>query len=57
MFKIVPDGAAYSTVYTDVNFLCHTCGIMVNKVYYSERTGVAEWICTDKHLSRDKIGV
>lgn len=57
IFKIVPDGASYNTVYTDIVFQCQVCGINVNKVYYSERTGIGEWVCPDKHVSRENIGV
>lgn len=57
IFKIIPDGASYNTLYTDLEFKCQECGLLVNKVYYSERTGIGEWICADKHVSREKIGV
>ena len=57
IFKIIPDGASYNTVYSDLEFKCQVCDLIVDKVYYLERTGIAEWICKDKHLSRDTIGV
>lgn len=57
IFKIVPDGAAYITSHTDLEFKCKECGMSVDKVYYSERTGIGEWICQYKHVSREKIGV
>jgi hypothetical protein len=57
LFKIIPDGVSYDTLYNDVVLFCKTCGIEVNKVIYSERTGIGEWICSNMHLSKEKIGV
>jgi hypothetical protein len=56
IFKIIPDGSSYSTLYDDVILLCKTCGVEVNKVIYSERTGVGEWICSKLHSSKAVIG-
>jgi hypothetical protein len=57
IFKIIPDGVSYHTLYNDVVLLCKTCGVEVYKVVYSERTGIGEWICSEMHLSREVIGV
>lgn len=57
IFKIIPDGPSYHTLYDDVVFVCKTCGVEVYKVTYSERTGIGEWVCPEMHLSREKIGV
>lgn len=57
IFKIVPDGASYTTLYSDVEVECKSCGDIVTKLSYFERTGLAEWICKNMHLSREKIGV
>lgn len=56
-FKIIPDGASYNILYTDVDLACQTCGAIVNKVSYFERTGIAEWVCPQLHFTREKIGV
>lgn len=55
--KIIRDGSSYTTLFTDINIECTTCKEIVSKVYYSERTGVGEWICSRMHLSKDVIGV
>ena len=57
VFKIIPDGVSYNVMYDNVFLNCTTCGIEVNKVRYSERTGVGKWTCSNMHLSREKIGV
>jgi hypothetical protein len=57
ILKIIPDGVSYNTLYDNVVLNCKTCGIEVNKVSYSERTGLGEWICFNMHTSREKIGV
>jgi hypothetical protein len=56
IFKIIPDGVSYNTVYDNVSLNCISCGIEVNRVSYSERTGMGEWTCSNMHLSREKIG-
>lgn len=57
VFRILPEGASYRILYSDVNFLCQTCGVSVNKMSYDERSGIGEWICPDLHHSTEKIGV
>lgn len=56
-FKIIKDGVSYNMLYTDAELKCQTCDIIVNKVNYSERTGIGEWICPELHFSRGVIGV
>lgn len=57
IFVIRTDGASYQTLYNNVEFPCQTCGVIVNKLSYSERSGIGEWICPEMHLSKEKIGV
>jgi hypothetical protein len=56
-FKIIKDGVSYNMLYTDAELKCQTCDVIVNKVSYSERTGIGEWICPELHFSRGVIGV
>lgn len=55
--RIVKDGVSYNMLFNDIDLECQSCGVIVNKVSYSERTGVGEWICQNNHLSRGVIGV
>lgn len=57
IFKIIPDGVSYDQLFTDVELKCQVCIEIVNKVVYSERTGIGTWICKNMHLSQEKIGV
>lgn len=57
IFKINKSGPSYDTLYTDVELPCQSCGEIVTKVIYSERSGIGEWICSSMHQSRDVIGV
>lgn len=56
-FRIIKDGVSYQMLYTDAELPCQECGVIVNKVSYSERSGIGEWICPELHLSRGLIGV
>lgn len=56
-FRIIKDGVSYNVLFENVELECQSCSLTVNKVSYSERTGLGEWICQNNHLSRGVIGV